>query len=223
MHLFIVNPNSTAGMTDRIGSEARHYLPRDIRLTSATNATGPASIQGEEDGRVAEPGTISLLLDTDFDAAIIGCFDDTALAEITERKSRPVIGLGKAAFQRAHEMGVNFAVLTTSALSVPVLEANIKSYGLDRHCVEVRASAIDVLDFETGRDAATEKLIRAGLALKADHLEVETIVLGCAGMGGLAAQMQDAIGLEVVDPILASVEYAISALKRHPPELGLSP
>jgi allantoin racemase len=160
---------------------------------------------------VAEPGTISLLLDTDFDAAIIGCFDDTALAEITERKSRLVIGLGKAAFQRAHEMNVKFVVLTTSVQSVPVLEANIKSYGLDRHCVEVRASAIDVLDFETGRDAATEKLIRAGLALKADHPEVETIVLGCAGMGGLATQMQDAIGLEVVDPILASVECAISA------------
>lgn len=217
MHLFIVNPNSTVGMTDRIGMEARQHLPRDIRLTTATNPTGPASIQGEQDGHVAEPGTVSLMLDNDFDAAIIGCFDDTGLATIAGSKDCPVIGLGKAAFLRAHETGRKFAVLTTSELSVPVLEANIKAYGLDRHCVLIRASAIDVLDFETGRDAATDKLIEAAHRLKADHPEVEAIVLGCAGMGGLSDRMQQEIGVLVIDPIKASVDYAVSALqeKQH--------
>lgn len=215
MHLFIVNPNATADMTDRIGMEARLYLPRHIRLSTATNTSGPPSIQGAEDGRLAEPGTLSLMLGNEFDAAIIGCFDDTALAEITEQKNCPVVGLGKAAFLKAHQAGRKFAVLTTSHLSVPVLVSNINAYALNRHCVEVRASAIEVLDFETSRESATAKLIQAAQALRVDHPEVETLVLGCAGMGGLATRMQDATGLRIIDPVKAAVEYAVSALEHR--------
>ncbi len=165
MRLLIVNPNSTSDMTDRIGEEAKSQLPDWVELILKTNESGPASIQGAADGDAAVPGTLALLACTPFDAAVIGCFDDTGLAEVSADGTQCIVGLGEAAFRSAAQSGRRFAVLTTSELSVPVLESNMRSYGLGSNCVCIRASKIDVLDFERDRDAASLRLIHAGGAL----------------------------------------------------------
>lgn len=205
MRLLIVNPNSTAGMTDRIGDEARSHLPDWVELTLKTNESGPPSIQGAADGDTAVPGTLALLSQTPHDAAVIGCFDDTGLAELSLRGAHTVVGLGEAAFRLAAHSGLRFAVLTTAELSVPVLETNMHSYGLDANCVCIHASSIDVLDFERDRENASRRLIASGGRLLKKQPGIEAIVLGCAGMGGLAEEMEKALNIKVIDPIRASV------------------
>jgi allantoin racemase len=209
MRLLIVNPNSTADMTDRIGDEAAYHLPGWVELILKTNDSGPASIQGAVDGIAAVPGTLALLDHIPFDAAVIGCFDDTGLAEISGGNSLNVTGLGEAAFDAAARTGLPFAVLTTSDLSVPVLEENLQSYGLGSNCVCIRASTIDVLDFERDRETASRRLTGAGERLLKDHPEIKVIVLGCAGMGGLAAEMEKKLGVVVIDPIRATVDLVM--------------
>lgn len=209
MRLLILNPNSTRSMTDRIAAEASQYIAGDVNLTALTNYDGPASIQGAQDGDAALPGTLYQLDQTPFDAAIIGCFDDTGLRETSQKQGQMVVGLGEAAMRTAAGRREKFAVLTTSTLSVPVLEANAQAYGLTENLVCVRASAIDVLDFETDRDAACQRLITAGRTLLSDHPEIETIVLGCAGMGGLAEQMARELSVVVIDPIRAAIDTVI--------------
>ena len=200
MRLLVLNPNATAEMTDRIGAEALRQLPEGIDLVLRTNLAGPASIQGHADGLAALPGTLDLLAETEFDAAVIGCFDDTGLAQ-TPKGS--VIGLGEAAMRKADSLGQPYAVLTTSELSVPVLAENARAYG-------IRASTIAVLYFESNRQAAAHRLIAAAKTLLAEHPDIKTIVLGCAGMGGLAAEMESALNIRVIDPIIASVESALT-------------
>lgn len=207
MRLLVLNPNATAEMTDRIGAEALRHLPEGIDLVLRTNLAGPASIQGHADGLAALPGTLDLLAETEFDAAVIGCFDDTGLAQ-TPKSS--VIGLGEAAMRKADSLGQPYAVLTTSELSVPVLAENARAYGVETHLVCIRASTIAVLDFESNRQAAAHRLIAAAKTLLAEHPDIKTIVLGCAGMGGLAAEMESALNIRVIDPIIASVESALT-------------
>ena len=217
MRLLIVNPNSTQDMTDRIGAEARGYLPEGIELILRTNLSGPPSIQGAIDGDMALPGTLSLLLETQFDAAIVGCFDDTGLAEAAASLSKPVIGLGEAAARSANEAVGQFAILTTSELSVPVIAKNMETYGLLTKLNCVRASQIDVLDFETDRAAASNNLTQAAKNLLIEAPDIRTIVLGCAGMGGLAEEMASALNIDVIDPIKASVNMAIKRCEARTP------
>lgn len=212
MRLLIVNPNSTSEMTDRIGAEARNHLPDGVALTLRTNDSGPAAIQGAVDGKAAIPGALALLKDTPCDVAVIGCFDDIGLSDVPADGPAAVIGLGEAAIRTADRSGRRFAVLTTSDLSVPVLEANLRAYGAEANCVCVQASMIGVLDFERNRVAASQRLIAAARRLLDAHPDIETIVLGCAGMGGLASDMAGALHIPVIDPIEAAIGMA---LQRH--------
>ncbi|GGA26557.1 aspartate/glutamate racemase family protein [Neptunicoccus cionae] len=215
-HLLVVNPNGTAEMTDRIGAEARQHLPAGITMSTRTNPSGPPSIQGAADGAEALPGTLRILQETTFDLALIACFDDTGLTETTRQR---VFGIGQAAMQTAHDLGQPFAVLTTSELSVPVLEANAKVYGLTDRLICIRASTIAVLDFEQQRESANKRLIAAARRLVEDHPEIRTIVLGCAGMGGLAVEMEQQLNLQVIDPIKAAVVKAVTSLTVPTPSL----
>ncbi|MFD2740404.1 aspartate/glutamate racemase family protein [Sulfitobacter aestuarii] len=211
MRVLVVNPNATVEMTERIAAELRQYLPPDITLISATNHDGPASIQGAADGAAALPGTLALLRAPGHDGAVIACFDDTGLIELRDIHPRPLTGIGEAAFAEAAARGRPFAVLTTSPLSVPVLEANITAYGLAQHCRKIHASSIEVLDFETDRAGAERRLIAAGRDLLTQYPEVETVVLGCAGMGGLSASVGAALGVTVVDPIAAAAHSLMAS------------
>ena len=93
------------------------------------------------------------------DAIIIGCFDDTGLDEARAISKCPVVGIGQAAYHYATLASDKFSVVTTLAVSIPVLQENIKKYGLDKHVVRVRASGVPVLDLEGDRINATAKLM----------------------------------------------------------------
>lgn len=209
MKLRFVNPNSTAEMTRRMVEQARSLAPQGIEVTGATNEQGPAAIQGQADGDAAEPGTLALLLAGGFDVGVIGCFDDTGLPAARARSQVPLLGLGEASFSVADSRAEPFVVLTTSQLSVPVLEANIASYRLTRHCLAVIASDVPVLAFEHDRaNAAARLTARAKQALSA-HETARSLVLGCAGMGGLASEVSRELGLTVIDPIEAALACAL--------------
>ena len=87
------------------------------------------------------------------DAVVIACFDDTGLAEARAIAGCPVIGIGEAAFHAAMLIGARFSVVTTLAVSVPVIEANLAAYGLASACVRVRASGVPVLGIENAEGA----------------------------------------------------------------------
>lgn len=210
MRLLVVNPNSTAEMTARMAAQLARELPDHIHLTERTNHDGPPSIEGEADGDASVPGTLALLQQIPFDMAIIGCFDDTGLEEARARHGDRVIGIGDACYRHAAELNARFAVLTTSPLSVPVLKRNVARSGFGPICTGVFASNVPVLDFESARAAATERMIAAGRDLQLRDRGTDIVVLGCAGMGGLAEAVSEALGLPVLDPMRTAARAAIT-------------
>lgn len=146
------------------------------------------------------------------DAAIIACFDDTGLAEARALVSIPVLGIGEAAFHAAMMLGRRYSVVTTLSVSVPIIEGNIRDYGLDSHCLKVRASEVPVLELEReGSDARARISAEIGRAVVEDG--AGAIVLGCAGMADLAAAMEMEHGLPVIDGVAAATVFAEALVK----------
>ena len=214
MRVLIINPNSTASMTDGIVGAARAAAAADVEIEGLTNAGAPPAIQGEADGQAATPGVVAACVraaDDSFDAAIIACFDDTGLSEARAASTIPVIGIGHAAFLTAMLYGERFSVITTLPISVPVIEGNLNRYGLRSACAKVRASRLPVLALEEDPDAARTTLeVCARDAAAADG--ASALVLGCAGMAAFGSAMQAASGLPAIDGVSAAVGLARTAL-----------
>jgi allantoin racemase len=211
MRILIINPNSTSSMTDGIATAARVVAAEGTVIVARNPADGPPAIQGAEDGEKALPGLFALFdaeLQTagNYDAVIIACFDDTGLWELKRRSSIPVIGIGEAAFHAAMLVARKFSVVTTLAVSVPVIEENVTRYGFNSRCAGVRASGVPVLDLESARDQSREA-IAAEIETALAQDRSDAIVLGCAGMADLAAQMSDRFGVPVIDGVAAAVGF----------------
>lgn len=199
MRILFVNPNSTEAMTETIAEAARAVAAPDVEIIARTNAAGPASIQGEADGAAALPGLLAEIAKVpEADAVVIACFDDTGLEQARAAAACPVIGIGEAAYHAAELLGRPYSVVTTLAVSVPILEANLTAYGL-RHCVRVRASGVAVLDID-----GAEPKISAEVARAIAEDGVGTIVLGCAGMADLPERLGRAHGVPVIDGVTAA-------------------
>jgi len=210
MRVLFINPNTTRSMTDKVLLAAKAAAPGGVNVFAATSADGPASIQGPEDGNVAIPGLIVEMLnglEKSIDAFVIACFDDTGLEECRELTSKPVIGIGEAAFHASMMLGHSFSVVTTLAVSIPVIEQNIERYGLASACKRVRASDVPVLDLEQPGSAAEHQISHeVGAAIAED--DCDAIVLGCAGMAPLAARLAMRHELPIIDGVVAAVGMA---------------
>jgi allantoin racemase len=175
----------------------------------ATNSQdGPASIQGYLDVATCVPGLLAEVQRHEgVDAVVVACFDDTGVDAVRCLVDAPVIGIGEAAYHAASLIAPKFSVVTTLSRSVPGLEANLMRYGLDRKCARVRATDIPVLKLEEG-DPETLHKIKNEIRTAINEDGAEAIVLGCAGMADLMAELSAEFGLPVVDGVASAVAMA---------------
>ena len=100
MTVVLINPNSTEAMTAAMRAAAQAAAP-GLALEVWTSHDGPPAIQGADDGARAAGPLLALVdraVGAGAEAIVVGCFDDTALAEAQARAPCPVIGIGQAAF-----------------------------------------------------------------------------------------------------------------------------
>jgi len=208
IRLLVVNPNTTASMTRKIGEAAQAAAAAGTAISAINPTDGPPSIEGYYDEVFAIPGMIEAMRKAPaFDACIIACFDDTGLDAARCALGAPVIGIGEAAFHMASLVAGRFSVVTTLSRSVPAIEHNLVRYGLASRCARVRAADVAVLDLENPASAARERISReVGHALNEDG--AEAIVLGCAGMADLAQTLSREHGAPILDGVACAVKLA---------------
>lgn len=209
MRILVINPNSTASMTAAIGEAARRAAAPGTAVAAVNPPDGPAAIQGAADGEAALPGLFAVferevMQAHSCDAVVVACFDDTGLTALKARSPVPVVGIGEAGFLAAMLVAERFSVVTTLAVSLPVIEANLAAYGWAGRCARVRASGVPVLDLEGGAQAVVER-IAAEIERALAEDGCQAIVLGCAGMADLAGGMSERFGVPVIDGVTAAV------------------
>jgi len=208
MRIHVVNPNTTASMTEKIAAAARAAASPGVEILATNPAYGPESIEGYYDEVFSIPGLIEEIRAAEaVDAVVIACFDDTGLDAARCATDVPVIGIGEAAFHVASLIAARFSVVTTLARSIAPIEHNLVRYGLASRCARVRAAEVSVLALEDPASGA-RAAIRAEVEAALSEDGAEAIVLGCAGMTDLASALGQAVGAPVLDGVACAVGLA---------------
>jgi len=208
MKLLLINPNSSVSMTEGIATAARGVAAPGTEIVAATPSFGPASIEGHYDEAIAAVGVLEQLRAAGpqaVDGVVIACFGDPGLDAAREATSAPVIGTAEAAFHVASMLATGFSVVTTMTRTCVIAEHLLHKYGFERRCRGVHGTDIPVLALEEAGDELLARIeASARDALARDRSGA--IVLGCAGMAGLTATLQQRLGVPVIDGVAAAVK-----------------
>ena len=212
MKLLLVNPNTTSSMTDKAGEAARMVAASGTEIIAVNPEYGPISIEGYYDEVFSIPGLLEEVRKGEASGCqgtVIACFDDTGLDAARCIASGPVVGICEAAMHIASLLANSFSIVTTLRRSIPALEELTVKYGMSRKCHRIRAAEVPVLELENP-DSETTKLIRVEIQKALDDDRSEAIVLGCAGMVDLAAELSEEFGVPVIDGVSAAVKLVES-------------
>ncbi|UJB31490.1 MULTISPECIES: aspartate/glutamate racemase family protein [Chromobacterium] len=212
MKICVINPNTTADMTERIRLAAVRAARPDTLIVARNPEDGPVSIESHFDEAVSVIGVCEEIREgarQGYDAYVLACFGDPGLNAARELARAPVVGIAQAAFQMASLIATRFSVVTTLGRTCVIAEHLLHSYGYAHLCRRVRAAEVPVLDLEREPDIAYRLIVEEARRAR-DEDGVGAIVLGCAGMADLAPRIGDAIGLPVVEGVGAAVALAES-------------
>ncbi len=208
MRIKVINPNTTAGMTAKIGEAARRVASQDTEILTVNPEAGPVSIESHYDEAVSVIGVLDEVRKgerEDVDGYVIACFGDPGLLAAREIAHGPVIGIAEAAMHVASLIATGFSVVTTLTRTCIIAEHLVERYGMAPFCRKVRGTDVPVLELEhTGSAALAVILEECRRAVQEDRSGA--LVLGCAGMADLAAMVQREIGVPVIDGVAAAVK-----------------
>jgi allantoin racemase len=208
MRIKVINPNTTASMTETIASAARLVAAPDTEIVAATSPTGPVSIEGHYDEAVSVIGLLDEVRRGEEEGCngyVIACFGDPGLLAAREIARGPVLGIAEAAMHAASFIATGFSVVTTLERTRIIAEHLVRNYGMEHHCRRVRATELPVLELENPASNARRVIVdECRRALEEDGSGA--IVLGCAGMADLTRAISEEIGAPVIDGVTAAVK-----------------
>ncbi|MES2932988.1 MAG: aspartate/glutamate racemase family protein [Pseudomonadota bacterium] len=217
--LLIINPNTSASISALLQSYAQNAAGPDVRVRTVTARFGAPYIACEASYAVAAHATLdawaAALKDDEPaagvpapDAVLIGCFGDPGLLALRESCGVPVTGLAEAAFIEAARYG-RFAIVTGGARWPPILQRLIHTLGLDAALAGIHAVAPSGAQLAQDPNAA-QVLLASACRAAAQHFGAQAVILGGAGLVGIAARIQAQVGVPVIDSVLAGTYCALS-------------
>jgi allantoin racemase len=132
-----------------------------------------------------------------------------------------VVGIAEATMHVACMLGRKFTVLTTSKARVPSKEAYVLQNGLGSRLASVRPLGVTVVETSLEAEKTKDAILSvAQRAIEDDGAEV--IILGCAGMAGYAEELEQRLGVPVLDPNAVAIKMAEAMvdLQLRPSRIG---
>ncbi len=208
--ILVINPNSTEACTQGI-DEAMVPLRMagGPQIECMTLKEGPPGVQSQADvERVVQPLARTVAArDNDCDAFVIACFSDPGLHVCREATRKPVLGIAESGILTALTLGQRFGVIAILKTSIPRHLRYVGQMGVQARFAGDRAVGLGVV--ELADEARTlSRMIDTGEALR-DQDGADVLVMGCAGMARYRDQLQQALGVPVVEPTQAAVAMAI--------------
>ncbi|HEY0793032.1 MAG TPA: aspartate/glutamate racemase family protein [Chthoniobacterales bacterium] len=204
----LINPNTTVTMTNTMLTCARQVIGSGTEVAGVSPSMGPPSIEGYYDEAMAVPGLLAEVRageEAGYDGYVIACFGDPGVAAAREIARGPVVGIAEAAMHLASMIAPSFSVVTTLARTCGMAWHLAERNGMKRHCRNVRAVDVAVLELENPASEARRRITEeCRRALAEDGSE--SIVLGCAGMADLGAAISEDLGVPVVEGVTAAVK-----------------
>ena len=206
--ILVINPNSTQAVTDGLSDAlAAFRLPGGPAIDCVTLAEGPPGIESQKhvDGVVLP--LCAMIEREPADAYVIACYSDPGLHAARETTDRPVLGISECGLLTACTLGERIGVVSILATSIPRHLRAIRQMGLWERLAGDRALGLGVVEL-ADRERVFSRMAEIGtLLVERDGADV--LVLGCAGMAYLREDLEDAVGVPVVDPAQAAVTMAL--------------
>lgn len=205
----VINGNTFEPMTQGIDESAQKVRFPNTEIITTQPKAGPESIESYYDEYLAIPGLLEeiIISDDGFDAFVIACWGDPGVEAARELTTKPIVGIAEASMYVANMVAARWGVITTQHRTLDMVEKTIYKAGFSHRCVSVRTTGIPVVETETAREATIDALEAIGrLAMTED--KAEALCLGCAGMSGLDHELEERLGVPVIDSVAAAVKMA---------------
>ncbi|WP_157268644.1 aspartate/glutamate racemase family protein [Azohydromonas aeria] len=214
--LLVLNPNTSAPVTDLVVSHARATLGERARVEGATARLGAAYIATEAACAVAGHAALDAWAawraagHARPDALLLGCFGDPGLFALRELCDCPVTGLAEAAFVQAARASARgrFAVVTGGTAWGPMLRRLAQGLGFGEALAGVTTVAPSGAQLAADPAAALPLLARACREAARDS-GADCVILGGAGLAGMAARIQAEVPVALIDSVEAGAQEAL--------------
>lgn len=199
----------------RLSAAGQQVVGPDSTFTVEPIAIGPRSYYESAVGlAMAVPGILRTIVERQdaVDAALLGCFGDPGLRAARAVARIPIIGAAEAATALVRLVAQRYGIVTIVESDVPEIEVYLSSIEARANCVGVNAIGLPFYALVHDPADTLERLTVAGQALLARG--AEAILLGCMSFGfyPFARQLQERIGVPVIDPLRAGVAAARAML-----------
>ena len=231
MRLLLLNGNTDPAITDLLAARAAEAIPRlglpPAEIVPATAPFGARYIATRAAVAIAGHAVLAALAEhvgpanpRGFDAALIACFGEPGIEAAREILPIPVVGMAEASIAAALRIAPRIALLTGGALWVPMLEefALLRGHGPDRVLVRGVAPTGDMIARDP--DGAVALLAEAARAAARDG--AGAVVLGGAGLAGLAPRLAPHVPVPVLDSLDCALAAAL-APATAPPRVAQAP
>jgi Asp/Glu/hydantoin racemase len=209
VRILLLNPNTSAGVTDLLFVAGRRAATPGTELIPCTASRGVPYIATRAEAQIGGAIALEMLAEShrQVDAAIIAAFGDPGLLGARELFDIPVIGMAEAAMLTACMLGRRFAIVTFATALGPWYQDCVAMHGLESRCAGVRALNGAFRSISDVQDEKENLLVElANRAVEED--EADVVILSGAPLAGLADKVKDRIPVPLVDPIAAAVRQA---------------
>jgi len=217
MKILVANPNTSAGVTERILATARAAASPATELVGITAPRGVPYIATRAEAALGGAIVLEMLAEHagDADAVIIAAFGDPGLGGARELLSVPVVGLAEAAMLTACMLGRKFALVTFARALAPWYRECVEYHGLTSRLAAVRLAEGSFGSIDGVQDEMAEEIVRAAERSAVED-EADVVVLAGAPLAGLAARIRDRVPLPLVDGVAAAVKQAETLVHLRP-------
>lgn len=217
LRILLINPNTTTEVTALMARLLEPQLPPGVTLKPVTGRFGARYIASRSAAAIAGHAALEAFAEHggDCDAVYLACFGDPGLLALKELASVPVVGMAEASCREAAARDGRFAIVTGGERWGPMLQEFVGTLGLGDRLAGIETVAPTGAEIARDPDGAVDLLAQACRDVAA-RTGAGTVILGGAGLAGLAARIRPRLDMEVVCSVEAGLAAVLAAL-RDPP------
>ncbi|MBL8382522.1 MAG: aspartate/glutamate racemase family protein [Burkholderiales bacterium] len=206
--LLVLNPNTTAAVTDLVVRHVRDVLGAGVDCVPATARFGGTYISSEASYAIAGHAALDAVAahGAGCDGVLLACFGDPGLFALREVCPMPVIGLAEAAMREAAAHG-RFSIVTGGVLWKPMLERLAAALGHAPQVARIRTITLTGAQIAADPEGSIGFLADQCRAAAAED-GAQSVILGGAALAGMAARIAPQVAVPVIDSVHAGARVA---------------
>lgn len=210
--IVVINPNSSEAVTQAIAEALKPlHRPGGPVFETMRIADGPATIATMAHAMKAGLRIADIVkARPDASAFVSACFSDPGVDLCRTLVPQPVFGIQEAGILTAMAHADLFGIVALGPASIARHRLRIRQMG-----VEARLAGELGLDNASAESAGSNDAIYAQTLTLGAQLKEKgagAIVLGCAGFSPRRAQLEKALGIAVIDPVVAAGAMALGSV-----------